>query len=92
MAKKVTHRRNGSRNARGTLEGAARLTPVQVSGTTRMVSRSMLGARAGIRAKLLSVTYDHPVIIRNGREQRVRTIAYSNIRSSCLLFFDAFSS
>ena len=29
-----------------------------------MVSRSTLGARAGIPARLLSVTYDRPVIIR----------------------------
>ena len=70
MAKKVTPRRNGSRNARETLEGGAmassyaRLTPMQVLGPTLMVSRSTLGARAGIPARLLSVTYDRPVIIR----------------------------
>ena len=69
MAQKVTPRRNGSSNARVTLEGAAmasshaRLTPMQVLGPTRMVSRSMLVARASIPARLMSVTYDRPVII-----------------------------
>ena len=82
MAKKVTPRRKGSSNARGTLEGAAmdlshaRLTPMQVLGPTHMVSRSMLVARASIPTctRLMSVTYDRPVIIRLN-DAKTRSIA-----------------
>ena len=36
---------------------------MEVLGPTLMVSRSMLGACAGIRAKLMSATYGRSVII-----------------------------
>ena len=80
MAKKVTPRRNGSRNARETLEGGAmassyaRLTPMQVLGPTLMVSRSILVARAGIRARLMSVTYARG-LIRLQNSTKTRPIA-----------------
>ena len=56
--------------ARETLEDAAmasshaRLTLMKVLGPTIMVSRSMLGVRVGIPARLMSVTYDRPIIVR----------------------------
>ena len=80
MAKKVTPRRNGSRNARETLEGGAmassyaRLTPMQVLGPTLMVSRSILVARAGIRARLMSVTYARG-LVRLQNSTKTRPIA-----------------
>ena len=48
-----------------------------------MVSRSTLGARAGIPARLLSVTYDRPVIIRLNYA-KTRPIAAVNLKLSVL--------
>ena len=42
----------------------ARLTLMKVLEPTIMVSRSMLGVRVGIPARLMSVTYDRPIIVR----------------------------
>ena len=72
--------KNARRNARETLEGGAmassyaRLTPMQVLGPTLMVSRSILVARAGIRARLMSVTYARG-LIRLQNSTKTRPIA-----------------
>ena len=52
----------------------ARLTPMQVLGPTLMVSRSILVARAGIRARLMSVTYARG-LIRLQNSTKTRPIA-----------------
>ena len=59
----------------------ARLIPMQVLGPTRMVTRSMPGARAGVPARLMSVTYGRSSIIRlyDGETRPIAAYSCSSI-------------